>query len=162
MYPKGSRMPQTPHVADRLAAWAAGDLPDAEATNVREHLASCAGCAEERELLQEAAPLLSPTRDEEPRPGFAVRVAAQAMELRVRPVGAPWWRWAFGGAVAAAAVAAMAVIVVPRHAPPPGEDILVAQRLELFEDLSVVQNQEALRDIDVVAQLHTLAPEGKP
>ena len=59
-------------------------------------------------------------------------------------------------------VAAGVALVAPRRAPAPGEELLVAQRLELFEDLSVVQNQDALRDLDVVAQLHTLAPEGKP
>jgi anti-sigma factor RsiW len=154
-------MPQTGHVADRLAAWAAGDLSDSEAKQVREHLASCAACAEELALLQQAASVVGPDRRAEPRPGFASRVAARAVELRVRPVGAPWWRWAFGGAVAAAIAAAVVIVARPRAAIP-GEDVLVAQRLELFEDLSVVQNQDALGDLDVVAVLHTLGPEGKP
>jgi anti-sigma factor RsiW len=151
---------QTGHVADRLAAWAAGDLPESEAAGVREHLASCASCAEERDLLEEARSVFTPIQPGEPRPGFAIRVAARAAELHVHPTGAPWWRWAFAGAAAAAAVAA--VVLVSRPAAVPGDDLLVAQRLELFEDLSVVQNQDALRDIDVVAQLHTLGPEGKP
>jgi anti-sigma factor RsiW len=154
------RTAHTGHVADRLAAWAAGDLPASEAARVREHLASCAACAEERDLLQEARSAFAAIPQSEPRPGFAVRVAARAAELHVHPTGAPWWRWAFAGMATAAAVAA--VVLVTRPAPVPGEDLLVAQRLELFEDLSVVQNQDALRDIDVVAQLHTLEPEGKP
>jgi anti-sigma factor RsiW len=154
-------MPQTGHVADRLAALAAGDLPDSEARPVREHLASCAACAEELGLLQQAVSLVGQNGRGEPRPGFASRVAARAAELRVRPVGAPWWRWAFGGAVAAAIVAAVVVVARPRGAVP-GEEVLLAHRLELFEDLSVVQNQDALRDLDVVAVLHTLGPEGKP
>lgn len=154
-------MPQTGHVADRLAAWAAGDLPDSEAKQVRDHLASCAACSGERDLLQQAAPVVGPLGRAEPRPGFASRVAARAVELRVRPVGAPWWRWAFGGAVAAGIAAAVVVVARPRGAVP-GEEVLFAQRLELFEDLGVVQNQDALRDLDVVAVLHTLGPEGKP
>ena len=154
-------MPQTGHVAHRLVAWAAGDLADGEARQVREHLASCAACAEERDLLKEAASVVAPAGHGEGRPGFASRVAARAVELRVRPVGAPWWRWAFGGAVAAAVAAALVVVARPRGAAP-GEEVLLAQRLELFEDLSVVQNQDALRDLDVVAVLHTLGPEGKP
>jgi hypothetical protein len=40
--------------------------------------------------------------------------------------------------------------------------MVVAQRLDLYEDLNVVQNQDALRDLEVVAVLHTLRPEGKP
>jgi hypothetical protein len=154
-------MPETEHVADRLAAWMAGDLKASEAARVGEHLGSCAACAEERDLLEQARPVVAPIPRGEPRPGFARRVAARAVELHVRPTGAPWWRWAFGGAAAAAAVAA-AVLLLPRPAPLPGEEIHVAQRLELFEDLSVVQNQDALRDIDVVAQLHKLDLEGKP
>jgi anti-sigma factor RsiW len=154
-------MRHTGHVADRLAAWAAGDLEGSEAERVREHVASCSGCAEERDLLQQGTSLLGPNRRAEPRPGFPVRVAARAAELRVRPVGAPWWRWAFGAAVAAAAIAAV-VVVAPRSGSVPGEEVLVAQRLDLFEDFNVVQNQDALRDIDVVAQLHKLGPEGNP
>jgi hypothetical protein len=88
-------------------------------------------------------------------------VAARAAELRPRPVGAPWWRWAFGGGLAAAAAAA--AVLIARPAPrPSGEELLVAQRLELFEDLNVVQNQDALQDLEVVAVLHTLTPTGKP
>ncbi|HWE26201.1 MAG TPA: zf-HC2 domain-containing protein, partial [Myxococcales bacterium] len=89
-------MSETRHFADRLAAWAAGDLPDDEAARIREHLASCAACADELALIRQAMPLVAPIPRGEPRPGFAVRVAARAAELHVRPVGAPWWRWAFG------------------------------------------------------------------
>jgi anti-sigma factor RsiW len=152
---------QTRHVADRLTAWAAGDLPDSEAARVREHLASCTSCAEEHDLLEQAHAVVPAIPRGEPHPAFAVRVAARASDLHVHPVGAPWWPWAFGGGLAAAAAATAVVFLIPRP-PLPAEDLLVAQRLELFEDLSVVQNQDALRDIEVVAQLHRLAPEGKP
>jgi hypothetical protein len=43
-----------------------------------------------------------------------------------------------------------------------GPELLLAQRLDLYEDLSVVQDQEALEDMDVVSVLHELQPEGKP
>ena len=69
-------------------------------------------------------------------------------------------RWALAGGVAAAAAAAAVLIARPARAP--GDEMVVAQRLDLFEDLNVVQNQDALRDLDVVAVLHTLRPEGKP
>jgi hypothetical protein len=39
---------------------------------------------------------------------------------------------------------------------------MLAQRLDLYEDMSVVQHQEALEDLDVVAVLHQLQPEGAP
>jgi anti-sigma-K factor RskA len=154
-------MPERGHIADRLAAWMAGDLTDQEATDVREHLASCRACSEECALVQQATSIVSPLGRVEPRPGFAVRVAALAAERRPYPIGAPWWRWAIGSGLAAAAAIAV-LAIAPKTRKPATEDVLVAQRLELFEDLNVVQNQDALEDLDVVAVLHTLQPEGKP
>ena len=116
---------------------------------------------DELELLREARSIVAPLPPVQPRPGFAGRVAARAAELRPRPVGAPWWRWAFGGGLAATVAAA--AVLIARPAPrPSGEELLLAQRLELFEDLNVVQNQDALQDLEVVAVLHTLTPTGKP
>ena len=155
-------MPENSHIADRLGALLAGALAEDEAAEVRRHLASCAACAEERDLLQQAAAIVPRLPEADPRPGFAGRVAARAGDLRPRPIGAPWWRWAFGGGLAVAAAAAALLVARPATRPPT-EELLVAQRLDLFEDLSVVQNQDALRDLDVVAVLHTLGPEeGKP
>jgi anti-sigma factor RsiW len=156
-------MPENRHMADRLGALLAGTLAEDEAAEVRRHLASCASCAGERDLLQQAAAIVPRLPAADPRPGFAVRVAARAGELHPRPLGAPWWRWAFGGGLAVAAAAAAALLVARPATRAPAEELLVAQRLDLFEDLSVVQNQDALRDLDVVAVLHTLGPEeGKP
>ena len=155
-------MSEQAHIADRIVAWLAGALPEAEAAEVRRHLESCAACAEERDLVRGGLSVVAPLPPAEPRPGFAVRVAAHAVDARPRPLGAPWWRWAFGGGLAAAAVAAAAVIVARPPARSGADEVLLAQRLELFEDLNVVQNQDALRDLDVVAVLHTLQPEGKP
>jgi|SRR5438445_4429149 len=158
-------MAQKGHIADRLIAWLAGALTAAEAEEVRQHLDLCPACAAERDLLQQARAVIQPLPEQEPRPGFAVRVAARAGELRPHPVGAPWWRWAFGGGLAAAAMAAVAVLIaVPRGGrfPAGGEEMMLAQRLDLYEDLSVVQNQDALENLDVVEVLHTLQAEGKP
>jgi hypothetical protein len=155
-------MPDRGHIADRLAAWMAGDLTDQEAVEVREHLASCRACSEERDLVQQAMAMVPPLGRVEPRPGFAVRVGALAAERRPRPIGAPWWRWAFGGGLAAAAAAVAVLVVVPATRKAPPDDVMLAQRLELFEDLNVVQNQDALEDLDVVEVLHTLQPEGMP
>jgi hypothetical protein len=79
-------------------------------------------------------------------------------------VGAPWWRAAFGGGLLAAAVVAVVLVVVPvpRQQPPPRDEMVLAQRLDLFEDLGIVQNQDALEEFEVVEVLHTLQPEGRP
>jgi anti-sigma-K factor RskA len=118
--------------------------------------------SDERDLLDEARAVITPVTVEV-RPAFASRVAARAAALRPGPLGRPWWRWAFAGGAAVAA--ALAVLLVPRntgHDALPREDLLLAQRLELYEDLNVVQNEDALEDLDVVEVLHTLQPEGMP
>jgi len=152
-------------ITDRLNAWLAGSLPEAEAAEVRAHLASCPACEEECHLLQASRAVLWPQPAEDPRPWFATKVAARAAEIRPRPVGAPWWRVAFGGGLLAGAMAAVALIVVPlvqRSQPGPRDEMILAQRLDLFEDFGIVQNQEALEDFEVVEVLHTLQPEGRP
>ena len=65
----------------------------------------------------------------------------------------------------AGAVAAAALIIVPalqRPQPAVRDEMILAQRLDLFEDLGIVQNQDALEDFEVVEVLHTLQPEGRP
>lgn len=112
----------------------------------------------EDELLREARILMPPLPDHEPRAGFAAMVALNARDRR-RPFAA-WLRWSFAGLAAAGAAAlALAVAMPPPHHE---EDVVLAQRLDLFEDLSVVQNQQALEDLDVVEVLHTLQPEARP
>jgi anti-sigma factor RsiW len=157
-------MPVAGHIADRLNAWLAGSLPEADAAQVRAHLASCPACEEERRLLEASRAVLRPLQAGDARPWFATKVAARAAEIRPRPVGAPWWRVAFGGGLLAAAVAAVVLVVVPvpRQQPPPRDEMVLAQRLDLFEDLGIVQNQDALEEFEVVEVLHTLQPEGRP
>lgn len=130
-----------------------------------------AGLPDEAELLRQARAVLPALPDSEPRPGFAQRVAAHAMDERPRPLGAPWWRWAFGGAALASGAAAFLLLLGPRAPAPGGEaamlaglsgpELQLAQRLDLYEDLAVVQDQEALEDMDVVSVLHELQGAGE-
>ena len=130
-----------------------------------------AGLPEETELLRQARVLLPALPESEPRPGFAQRVAARAMDDRPQPLGAPWWRWAFGGAALASGAAALLLVSVPRVPAPgagdpielaalSGPELQLAQRLELYEDLQIVQDQEALEDMDVVSVLQELQGAG--
>jgi hypothetical protein len=132
----------------------------------------------EAELLREARALLPPV-DAEPRPGFAARVAARAAEQNPRrSLGATWRRWALGGGAVLAGAAALVIAALP-HARPqapalvaendphallraPGGELAMAQRLDLYENLTLVQNEDALEEMDVVAVLHELKPEAKP
>ena len=114
---------------------------------------------DEQALLAEGRAIMPPLQGREPRAGFAAMVASNAAQRR-SGFGA-WLRWSFGGlAVAGAAAAALLLAMPPQRAE--REDAMVAQRLDLFEDMAVVQNQQALEDLDVVEVLHTLSPEARP
>jgi predicted anti-sigma-YlaC factor YlaD len=147
------------HVADRLQALLSGAASPEERAQAEAHLASCAGCREERDLLASANPLIAPLPEVEPRIGFAARVAANARDRRISPF-ARWLRWVVGGAALGTAAVAAAIVLAPRIDRLGGENAVLAQRLDLFEDLAVVQNREALEDLEVVSVLHTL--EARP
>jgi anti-sigma factor RsiW len=147
------------HIAHRLQAFLSGRLSHAEREQADSHLAACAQCREERDLLAVASTLIAPLPPSDPRAGFAARVALNA---RARQMGfVRWLRWSLGGMATAAIAALAAAILIP---PGPqfrrSEDVRIAQRLDLFEDLAVVQHREALEDLEVVAVLHTL--EARP
>jgi len=142
------------HVAHRLQALLSGSLPALDRAEVEAHLAACAGCREERDLLASARALLLPLPPMEPRVGFAAKVALDARDLRRSPFES-WLRWTAGG-VATAAAAALLVAVLPAPRQGGSEELKLAQRLDLYEDLAVVQNQQALEDLEVVSVLHTL------
>jgi Putative zinc-finger len=146
------------HIAGRLRAYLTAGLGGAERAEADAHLAGCAGCREERDLLAAGLGVVAPLHDLEPRVGFAATVALNARDSR-RPF-AQWLRYSLGGlAVASAAAVAVALAVPARH---PSEDLIVAQRLDLFEDMTVMQNQQALEDLEVVEVLHQIVPEAHP
>jgi len=147
-----------PHVADRLQALLSGAVPPEERAAAEAHLGACARCREERDLLASARSVLQPLPPLDPRAGFAAKVAFEARDRRVPPLGR-WLRWVAGGACVATATVAAAILLTGRM-DPRGDNAVLAQRLDLFEDLAVLQNRDALEDIEVVSVLHTL--EARP
>jgi len=145
-------------VTDRLQALLSGAIPPGERAEAEAHLAACRSCREERDLLASARAVIEPLPPVEPRTGFAASVAFSARDRRGSPF-LRWLRWMAGGAAIAAGVAASAVVVTSRMEPR-GESAVLAQRLDLFEDLAVLQNRDALEDLEVVSVLHTL--EARP
>jgi hypothetical protein len=111
----------------------------------------------EETLLTEARAIMPPLPAREPRAGFAAMVASTARERRGSSFAA-WLRWSFGGLAVAGVAAAAVLIALPSR--PRQDDVMVAQRLDLFEDMTVVQNQQALEDLDVVEVLNQL--EARP
>ncbi|HXN56065.1 MAG TPA: zf-HC2 domain-containing protein [Myxococcales bacterium] len=151
------------HPSALLLSHLDGTLAPGVAEEVIRHLSGCRDCAEEQAGLMEARRLLAPVQAE-PRPGFAARVARQAGGQASNTAGAPWWRWAAGGGLALASLAVLALVVISPHrgADGPSEDMRMAQRLDLYEDMSVLQHEQALEDLEVVEVLHTLRPEARP
>lgn len=148
------------HVADRLQALLSGALSPPERGEADAHLSACAQCREERDLLLSARNLIAPLPPREPRTGFAAAVALDARDHRGNAF-ARWLRWALGGVAAAGVAAVAAAVLIPVHPGAPGSDeVKIAQRLDLFEDLAVLQNREALEDLEVVSVLHVL--EARP
>ena len=142
------------HVGHRVQALLSGAVPPEETAAAETHLASCARCREERDLVASARSLLQPLPPVEPRVGFAAKVAFEARDRRGSPLGR-WLRWMAGGACVAAATVAAAILLTGRM-DLRGDNAILAQRLDLFEDLGVLQNRDALEDIEVVSVLHTL------
>jgi len=145
-----------PHVGDRLQALLDGRLDAAQAEEAARHLAACAACAEERQLVTLARALVGATPEVQARPGFAVRVALAAADARARPFGGLSWRWALGGLGGAAVAAGVLLAVGTGRTPERSQELLLAQRLDLYEDLSVMQHREALENLEVVEQLDKL------
>jgi predicted anti-sigma-YlaC factor YlaD len=145
------------HIAHRLQAFLSDGLSRSEREQVEAHLSACPQCREERDLLADAAALISPLPPREPRAGFAAMVALNA---RDRAPFVRWLRWSVGGVAAAGAAAVAVAMLIPAARPWHSEEVRIAQRLDLFEDLAVVQHREALEDLEVVAVLHTL--EARP
>jgi hypothetical protein len=113
---------------------------------------------DERELLAEGLRVFPrlPALSDGPRAGFAAMVAFSARDAR-KPF-TQWLRFSLGGlALASAAGLALAVAIPKPHVP---DDLVLAQRLDLFEDMTVMQNQQALEDLDVVEVLDKL--EARP
>jgi hypothetical protein len=70
-----------------------------------------------------------------------------------------WLRWTAAGLAVGTAAMALAMLLTMRTDSVGAESDMLAQRLELFEDLPVVQDREALEDLEVVSVLHTLGAQ---
>ncbi|HEX4384096.1 MAG TPA: hypothetical protein VH083_14150 [Myxococcales bacterium] len=93
-----------------------------------------------------------------PRAGFAAMVALNARDAR-KPF-TQWLRFSLGGLALASAAGLLLVVAVPKQQHT--DDLVLAQRLELFEDMTVMQNQQALEDLDVVEVLDKVVPQAHP
>jgi anti-sigma factor RsiW len=156
-----------------LAAYLDGELGSGKARRVAAHLADCAGCRREADLLRSAVqglrawpPIALPDGFERrfaerldalrrerafgrPQPGFAAR-CVQAL----RP------RFALALTAACAALVVVAGVVGVRHGSgPTTERMAVARDIDLFMHLDVIQNSEALEHFELISMLDVLGQE---
>jgi hypothetical protein len=98
-----------------LVAYVDGELDAPRSAAIEAHLATCAACRAERELLAGTGRLLGAFAAPEPAPGFEARVrariaAAEAAERKILAPAVPAWR-RLGARAAAPAAAAAAVLL---------------------------------------------------
>ncbi len=136
---------------EEIVAWLDGETNAAETSRVVAHLAECAACRREAELLRASGALLTRLPGVAPSAGFEARVVAAARGAGVAT--APRGRLVFlrsRAAVAAAAVLVAAGVgawwLAPRG---PDKELLTAKDEEaIAEDLAVISNLDALEKAD--------------
>lgn len=146
----------------------AGRAPDALAA-VRGHVDGCPACRGELARLEAGvAALRAGSPPVEPSPFFAVRLAARlAAEPPPRRrglaglagvLGRTPWRLAAAGGLAAALAVGIVLVQRTRSA----DELAVADRLELLEDLEVVASLGDVDGPDDVAIIAALGDAGSP
>jgi anti-sigma factor RsiW len=160
-----------------LVAWTDGELAPADARRVEAHVASCAACAREADLLRRTGELVGKLPRVQPSEGFADRVAAAARaESRLeaaragRPARVRFLRWA--AASAAVVVAGVGVAWLATRGNDPArlsarEEEDIARDLLVLAHLSTLESGEAddlaslADDLDVIEQAAETLPEDR-
>lgn len=154
------------HVTEELTALLDGELCDTDRARVEAHLQGCEACAHERALLVaamaglEGLPGLEPSADLRRRVLSALDEQPAGLGARIRALLSP--RLLIPVSAAAAAGLAFALFPAgPRPArPEAGEELAIAERLELLEDydLLAMAADDGINaaDLEVVAHLHEL------
>lgn len=146
------------HIRRELVAYGDGELPEAEARPVREHLAECAGCAAHAEELARTGAALAEWR----LPAFTADLAARpALAAVARPTRrAGRLRRLASLAAAAALLAAVGFGAVRLSAPaaaeePPIEVLRMMDMLEAFAEADPLLTQDP-RTLEVAEHLDWL------
>jgi anti-sigma factor RsiW len=155
------------HVDDELTSLLDGALDPARRGEVEGHLAGCAQCRRERDLLAGAlATLAALPPPAPPRPGFEQRFYARLAREAPRPrsllerLGARPLRWLVPATGLAAALAVGIWVRQDRQR----TDLEMARHLDLLENYLEVASLDLVEtpeDLDVVAHLDELR-EGRP
>jgi len=154
-------------IRERMPDVAAGfDAPTADES---QHLASCAGCAEQLKLMRATMALMDEWQAPEPSPYFDVRLQARLREEMAKPA-AGWLQWFRRPVLAAALTVMMGVGVglfvtkntehptVEHASVTPERGTAVADLQDMEQNHDLYADYEVLDDLDVAQDQDTATP----
>jgi anti-sigma factor RsiW len=147
-------------------------LTGTTATDLEEHLRSCANCATELDEMRARTARLDAllpmvARGAEPSADFRARVLAAAEAAREGKRARPWRVWTLAGAAAVVAVMLMAAVTLQRRTARmiPGDELAAAQKLAEWrapsDGLLVTPGQEILRTMPRLGKSYLNVPVKK-
>jgi anti-sigma factor RsiW len=154
------------HLTTDLIADLTGELAPTERERVEAHLAACADCRAQREILQT---LLDRLRASAPAPP-EIHWGRWRADLRARLEGrtARHRRWMRPVALAAGLAAGLLAVVwlggdrgAPRTDLAGVEEVVRGDNLEFFRQSSLIERPDFLEDLDVIDHLDRLAPRAE-
>jgi len=152
------------HVRDELTALLDGELAQTERARVEAHLGQCPECAAQRDLLQGALASVARSTPIEPSVDLRRKVLA-AVDAEPQGFAARFhallsMRFLVPAAAGLCAALVLALSAGREQSVGAGEELEVAEHLDLLQDYDVVATalplDIAVADMDVVANLHTL------
>lgn len=153
---------------EELVAWLDGECAAAEAARVQSHVAACAECRREAELLRGSAALLARLPGLAAPAGFETRVVAAARAVpassgrmfRLRPrvaaaaaaivavAAGVWW-------IAADRGASSASVLTSREEEALADDLVVISSLDVLQAADEKELAQVADDLDVIDSLGT-------
>lgn len=155
------------HPEADLIAYVKSELSERDARRVADHLATCLECTRAVEDFQRILRDLTRSVPKPPEVHWGVYRSQLREKLDQRQAssrGRQWLRWPIPVALSAAAAGALLILAVQSGIYRPGvpgdlaslEETVVAGRLDLLRQYSMLEHLDLLEDLDVVRQLDQL------
>jgi anti-sigma factor RsiW len=155
------------HPEAQFVAYLKGELTERDHRRVAEHLAACPECARAVEDFQRILRDLTRSVPKPPEVHWGAYRSQLREKLDQRQAGSwgrQWLRWPIPVALSAAAAGALLILAVQSGIYRPGvpgdlaslEETVVAGRLDLLRQYSMLEHLDLLEDLDVVRQLDQL------
>lgn len=151
------------HVDHLLSAFMDGELPDAQAQAVREHLTHCDACQQQLAALTAADELVRDVDAIEPSAGFERTFWNKVAEMETRQANRWWTRlnlttWRPALAMGLVAGIAMGLFVMRMQEEGVSlEDRFMADNVELLNDFDLIHDLEILENWEVLEAMEELS-----